>query len=185
MPELATTHVFEVDHATSQQWKRARAEQLPTRSKSLAFAVADFCEEDLGQALERAGFDSALRTAWVCEGVAAYLDAASIARLLQAVSALSAPGSRLAMSYVAPREKASRDVGTSKDGLAARLAARLGEPARGWLSAGDMKALLHDAGLALQEDITWKEWTQRLPRYRPTLTNLLKERLVVATKGGR
>lgn len=189
MPELAAVDVFEVDHAQSQQWKQQRAERLPKRSKSLSFAVADFCSDDLGAALTNAGFNPKRRTAWVCEGVAAYLDVGSIARLMQAVSHLSAPGSLLAMSYVAPSTQSdkskhpSRDVGTSQDGLAARLAAQLGEPARGWLTADGMKLLVQDAGLNLQEDITWQQWLERVPQYRPSGTNLLKERLVVAKKG--
>lgn len=186
MPELASVDVFEVDHATSQQWKQQRAARLTKRSKSLSFAVADFCHDGLGAALANAGFKPELPTAWVCEGVAAYLDVASIARLLQVVSHLSAPGSLLAMSYVAPSTKSNKssgELGTSKDGLAARLAAQLGEPARGWLDADGMQHLVQTAGLHAQEDITWQQWLDRVPQYRPSGTNLLKERLVVAKKG--
>lgn len=183
MPELARVDVFEVDHALSQQWKQERAQRLLRRSKSLSFAVADFCREDLKAALIHAGFEPELRTAWVCEGVAAYLDVASIGRLLKTVSHLSAPGSRLALSYVAPAAKTNRDAGTSKDGLAARLAAQLGEPARGWLDADGMNQLVQDAGLTLQEDIAWQQWVERVPQYRSVGANLLKERLVTATKG--
>lgn len=183
MPELAAVSVFEVDHAASQEWKRQRSERLSISCKSLSFVVADFCNEGLSDALTAAGFKPELPTAWVCEGVAAYLDVESISRLMQAVSRLSAPGSRLAMSYVAPSTKSTSDVGTSKKGLAARLVAQLGEPARGWIDAAGMKRLVQGAGLRVQEDITWQQWTQRLSQYRPSVTNLLKERLVVAGKG--
>lgn len=185
MPELAGAHVFEVDHAASQHGKRQRAEGLLIRSKRLSYVVADLCDAGLSDALTAAGFEPEVRTAWVCEGVAAYLDVESIGRLMQGVSRLSAPGSHLAMSYVAPSEASKPEVGTSKKGFAARLVARLGEPARGWIDAADMQRLVQSAGLRLQEDITWAEWTRRVPAYRPTGTNLLKERLVIASKGVR
>jgi len=199
MPELRNVAVFEVDHAQSQQWKRARARQLTPGCRSLSFVVADFCRDDasgvqtdtdsgeslpsLAAGLAQAGFDPTCRTAWVCEGVAAYLDVPSIGRLLEVVSCQSAPGSWFAMSYVAPKSR--RNAGTAKDGLAARLAARVGEPARGWIDVNGMRELVEAAGLNLREDIDWRTWTERVPQYGPALPNLLKERLVVATKGER
>lgn len=199
MPELRDVAVFEVDHAQSQQWKRERARTLTPSCRSLSFVVADFCRDDslnfqagadsgellpsLAAGLRSEGFDPTRRTAWICEGVAAYLDVASIGRLLAVVSRQSAPGSWFAMSYVAP--KSALDTGTSKDGLAARLAARVGEPARGWIDADGMRELVDAAGLGVHEDIDWRTWTERVPQYGPALPNLLKERLVVATKGER
>lgn len=51
--------------------------------------------------LRGAGFDATRPTAWVAEGILLYLSAQGEADLFTAVHKLSAPGSRLAMQYIA------------------------------------------------------------------------------------
>jgi methyltransferase (TIGR00027 family) len=83
-------------------------------------------------ALLAAGFDVGIATLWVPEGLLTYLSAADTTRLLETVTALSAPGSRLAVEHggsVLPRA-------AELPGLAryARLwRGGLGERTREWL----------------------------------------------------
>jgi methyltransferase (TIGR00027 family) len=64
---------------------------------------------DWPSALREAGFDPALGTAWLAEGLLMYLPAAAQDRLFENVTELSAPGSRIAVETVgraAPQRRA-------------------------------------------------------------------------------
>lgn len=176
MQELGNVDVFEVDHGMSQSFKRARVSGLQPLCKSLTFVEADFNVHILSERLKAAGFDATRSTAWVCEGVTAYLEGSAISRLLHEVSALSAKGSKLALSYIAPKQAKGQ-------ALAARLAAKLGEPALGQTSGAAMAEMVRTANLGVVEDISWTDWLQRVPSYRPGPPNLLKERMLIAEKG--
>src|SRR5262245_30616945 len=47
MPELADVAVFEVDHPSTQRYKRRRAAELPVRARSLTYVEVDFERDDL------------------------------------------------------------------------------------------------------------------------------------------
>lgn len=102
LAELAGAAVFEVDHPASQQDKRARVGDRPPRCGSLAYVPVDLARDDLAPALAAAGHRPEQPTTWVWEGVLAYLRPIDVATTAAAVGALSAPGSRLVVSYQTP-----------------------------------------------------------------------------------
>lgn len=65
-----------------------------------AFIAADLATTSLADALAGSGFDAALPTFWLVQGLTYYLPAPALGALLAAVRALSAPGSRLAFDYM-------------------------------------------------------------------------------------
>lgn len=92
----AGTVVYEVDQPEVIEFKtRVLAEQgaQPTADRR---TVAIDLRDDWPVALRAAGFDPALPTAWSAEGLLGYLPPDAQDRLLDTVTALSAPGSRIA-----------------------------------------------------------------------------------------
>ena len=92
----AGTVVYEVDQPEVIEFKtRVLAEQgaEPTADRR---TVSVDLRDDWPAALRAAGFDPALPTAWSAEGLLGYLPPDAQDRLLDTVTALSAPGSRIA-----------------------------------------------------------------------------------------
>lgn len=93
------TTVFELDQGPVLRYKEsvvARRDAVPTCRRVTVPA-------DLSAAwaapLEAAGFDACLPTMWVAEGLLMYLTSEECDRFLDAVGALSGPGSRFAAEY--------------------------------------------------------------------------------------
>lgn len=93
--------LFELDFPATQGRKSRRLEahraELP--STNLEQVPIDFEREGLAEALGRSGFRGGLRTFWVWEGVSMYLTRAAVKGTLDAIVALSGPGSSLAMDF--------------------------------------------------------------------------------------
>ena len=105
---LKDTVVFEVDFPASQAWKRDHAASIPYQAKDLRFVPIDFQRDQLAPLLREAGFDPTRRTFWLWEGVTMYLPPETVSANLGAFAALSAPGSRIAFSYLRRKEERPR-----------------------------------------------------------------------------
>lgn len=100
LPWPAGTVVYEIDQPKVLEYKAARlAEQgaLPSAGRQ---AVPVDLRFDWPQALRDAGFDADAPTAWLAEGLLMYLPADAQDRLFDQITALSAPGSRVAAETV-------------------------------------------------------------------------------------
>jgi methyltransferase (TIGR00027 family) len=179
MPVLAGAVVLEVDHPSSQARKRAGMGGRRPRARDVAFVPVDFERDSLADALERAGHRAGAPTLWIWEGVTPYLDLAAVRATLDAVAARSAPGSRLAVTYVTPR--GSR-LGGPFMGPARAAFAAMGEPLRALLSPGAMAAELARVGFSVAADTSPRQWAAAHGRGRRLL--LLDERLAVGISGG-
>jgi methyltransferase (TIGR00027 family) len=178
LASLERCTLFEVDHPATQALKQRHAASLEPTAKRVAFVPVDFERDDLGVALEAAGHDRRAATAWVCEGVVAYLAPRATAALLLQVGARSAPGSHLALSYVTPLRASGSAVSKA---LVSLLVRQLGERARGFLSTPAVHELIRAGGMTAVEDAGWPDWLRQVPEYSP-LPNLFKERLLIAAK---
>ena len=152
LPELADARVFEIDHPATQRHKRHVLERLDVASPS-TYVTWDFetqATDDLPAALADAGHDASAPSLTIWEGVTMYLTEPAIDATLRAITAWSAPGSRLAMTYFAK----SRLVEPSWTTRAiAAVVSRIGEPWRfGW-SPHELPAYLEARGLVLVDDI--------------------------------
>jgi len=180
LAELADVRLFELDRAPTQALKQARSAGLPKSCRDVRFVRADLELDPLAAPLLRAGFRTDEPAAWICEGVTPYLGVESIARLIAQLAELSAAGSRLAISYVAPGSSARE----GRPGIAQRLASRLGEPPRGLIAPAEMRRHAVSAGLSGVADLDWKQWVARVPGYRP-VRNVFKEHLLIAERAPR
>lgn len=96
----AGTTVFEIDQPAVIEFKTTTIAGLGAAPKADLRTVAVDLREDWPAALKAAGFDPNQPSAWIAEGLYGYLPPEAQDRLLDAVTALSAPGSRLGSEAV-------------------------------------------------------------------------------------
>jgi methyltransferase (TIGR00027 family) len=92
--------VFEIDQPEVIEFKATTLAGLGAEPKADLRTVAIDLRDDWPTALKAAGFDPAKPTAWIAEGLFGYLPPDAQDRLLDAVTGLSAPGSRLGTEAV-------------------------------------------------------------------------------------
>ena len=89
--------VYEIDQPEVIEFKRRTLAELGAEPAAGLRPVAVDLRHDWPAALTAAGFDPAAPTAWSAEGLFGYLPPEAQDRLLDTVTALSAPGSRVAV----------------------------------------------------------------------------------------
>jgi methyltransferase (TIGR00027 family) len=143
----ARTHVWELDQADVLAFKERILDARGAVPHCARRIVAVDLRVDWAHALEDAGFDPRIPTAWLVEGLLTYLNADEAARLLVTITARSAPGSRVAFELGAGVSDEllarARDLPTMarytsmfKDGL--------GADAGGWLAGHGWDVETHD-----------------------------------------
>ncbi len=142
--------VFEIDQPRVLSFKLAvLGAQGATPAARHRLVPVDL-RRDWAAPLRAAGHDPAQRTAWLAEGLLAYLDAAAEQRLLDTISTLSAPGSRVAVEDFGQVERLLSDEDLQ---------------VAGQLWGVDLRSLVHDepgrdAAAALRR-LGWDVRTQR------------------------
>ncbi len=96
LPWPAGTVVYEVDRPEVLEFKTRTLAGLGAEPTADRRPVAADLREDWPAALRAAGFDPARPTAWSAEGLLGYLPPEAQDRLLDTITELSAPGSRVA-----------------------------------------------------------------------------------------
>lgn len=91
----AGTVVYEIDQPEVIEFKTSTLTDLGAAPTTERRAVGIDLRDDWPAALRAAGFDPAAPTAWIAEGLFGYLPPEAQDRLLDQISELSAPGSRL------------------------------------------------------------------------------------------
>ena len=95
--------IFELDHPATQKIKRRRIEEnhLPL-SDHLIFIPCRFDTEDFASKLLTSGYDAALPTFFVWEGMTYYLTRRQVDRILSFIARRSPTGSELVFDYLPP-----------------------------------------------------------------------------------
>jgi methyltransferase (TIGR00027 family) len=157
--ELAGASVYEVDYPSTHRYKAERMARLSTpRDRHVVRVAIDFERDRLGDVLTGAGFDPKAPSFWIWEGVTVYLTPETIAATLRAVGELSAPGSRLAVTYTQPGARRGH---AWIETLAPMLGAAVSEPVRGMIETAALHALLDAAGFAPVSDENAADWAAR------------------------
>jgi methyltransferase (TIGR00027 family) len=99
LPWPAGTTVFEIDQPKVIEFKTATMTSIGATPAAGHRAVSVDLRDDWSSALRSNGFDETQPTAWSAEGLLAYLPPDAQDRLFDNITALSAPGSRLATEY--------------------------------------------------------------------------------------
>jgi methyltransferase (TIGR00027 family) len=130
--------VFEIDHPSTQEWKRARlAEQGIELPCSLTFVPVDFEKDSLADRLRCAGFmgNAPVFISWL--GVTMYLTQDAVMQTLRFVAESCARGSEIVFDFSLPDE-ALGEVERGARARRAELVARVGEP---WITHFDPASL--------------------------------------------
>lgn len=157
MDAMAKAVVFEIDHPATQAYKRERVSDLAPLAREARFVPVDFAIESIAGALPRVGHDPHRATVWIWEGVTMYLPPEAIAKTLREIRAMSAPGSRLLVSYVT-KEAIELPVVSHVVRVAFRV---FGEPLLGAMSESEAHALLGESGFTIVTDTTSNDWAAR------------------------
>lgn len=100
LPWPAGTTVYEVDQPEVIEFKTTTLAGLGAKPSATLRTVAIDLREDWPKALQDSGFDPTQPTAWSAEGLLIYLPPHAQDTLFDNITALSAPGSRLATEHV-------------------------------------------------------------------------------------
>jgi methyltransferase (TIGR00027 family) len=154
MPELTDVEVFEVDRPASQRDKRRRIADLEPLAKSVRFVPVDLARDRLDTALASAGHRPGEPTTWIWEGVVPYLRRAEVAATVEAISGLSAAGSRLIVNYQSPAlaAAAGRLAARGISALARQRSLWADEPRRSTWTPEAMSELLAGHGFGVDRD---------------------------------
>ncbi|MEU5420052.1 SAM-dependent methyltransferase [Streptomyces sp. NPDC001407] len=135
LPWPPGTHLFELDLPELLAFKEEVLSREGATASCRRTVLAADLREDWTPALRAAGFDPALPTAWLAEGLLPYLSAADNDLLADRIGRLSAAGSELALDHLDAETRRGSLAGTSDtlDGLGASWLSTLDDPA-GWLA---------------------------------------------------
>ena len=161
LEELRGAAVFEVDHPATQGRKRDVLARIGVHSPSRTITW-DFEERPMAElpgALAEAGHDATRPTLTLWEGVTMYLTEPAIESSMRAIAALSAPGSRLAMTYF-NRARISRPSLTTR--AIAALVARVGEPWRWGWDPAELPAWMAAHGFTVLRDVSLADAAREL-----------------------
>lgn len=180
MRELAGCHVVEVDLPETQAIKQRRLSSR-TPVTPVVFAAADLSRDTLVRALADTGHDLEQPTLWLWEAVAPYLPAAAVRETVEAVAALSTPGSHVVMTVARPELLGTGPVSRLLSPAARGLFAGIGEPLRSTHTDEDVTALLTGVGFVDVVCTGAAEWAHVAGRT-PLPDPFAAERLVTARR---
>jgi methyltransferase (TIGR00027 family) len=160
-PPADDLRIFEVDHPSTQVWKRERlAAAAIAVPATLRFVPIDFERETLADGLAAAGFDPAQQTFFTWLGVVPYLTEQAVFSTLGFIAGLPG-GAHVVFDYVNPTasivEPGHRG---AHEALAARVAA-LGETIQCHFDTQELRARLAALGFRDVEDLGPGQITQR------------------------
>jgi methyltransferase (TIGR00027 family) len=104
LPWPSGSVVYEVDQPKVIEFKNAAMSALSAEPATERRTVSIDLRDDWPAALRSSGFDDTKPTAWIAEGLLMYLPPDAQDRLFDNITALSAPGSRLATEYHPPSD---------------------------------------------------------------------------------
>ena len=157
---LRQVTLFEVDHPSTQAWKRERAGALCLpANEAHVFAPADFETEDLRVVLDRAGFDWSKPTLFSWLGVVMYLTRDAITATLRTLAG-AGPGSGLVLTYVTELEHMDED-SLALFKIVEALVSQMGEPFTEPFAPLELEALVTRCGHVVDEHPTAEDLEMR------------------------
>jgi methyltransferase (TIGR00027 family) len=137
--------VYEVDHPSTQEWKRARLRRAGiVVPESVRFTPVDFQNETFAEGLSRVGFRSDEPAFFSWLGVTMYLNRDTVHSTLRAIIKMC-PANGVVFDYSVPRASLSLLNKLVFDALSKRVAAA-GEPFIGFFDPAELAELLKQMG---------------------------------------
>jgi methyltransferase (TIGR00027 family) len=163
----------ELDHPATQHDKARRLHALREPGALPTLAPADFAHDDVDSVLEEAGHDATRTSLFVGEGLLAYLDEATIVRLLSTLGDRAHPGSRLALSLAT--HPAGLDSERVKEVANAQRRTGVSEPWLTILPAAEHLALITRAGWRVERTLDQAELETDAPAGRSLLVAAVRD----------
>jgi len=169
MAELEGVKVYEVDHPSTQRDKRERLSKTNVAGfADITFVPVDFEKDNLDVSLVNAGFSRSEPSFWIWEGVTVYLTREAMTSTLGAMAQLSAPGSRVALTYARPPSQGS-DLSHPVLYRMARflvvtgsiVLGKMGESVQGFTDSTAMAEMAQAAGFVVCSDENVEDWAKR------------------------
>jgi len=157
MPDGGRVQFFEIDHPNTSVTKKARVlRSLGTLPEHVRYVPVDFQRESLRKALGESGFEPAVRSLFLWEGVSNYLTEEAVRATVLLISTL-APGTQLIFTYV--DEAVIRNPSASIGGREVqRTFAKLQEPWTFGIRPDHAAVFFNECGLCLDSDLSAKEY---------------------------
>lgn len=172
--------VFEVDHPSTQAYKRKRAQKLSPTAREVRYAACDFETVSLEQALSSVSFDATRPSVWIWEGVTLYLHREAVLSTLDTIARVSAPESVLITSYATPK---LASMGPTIGRIGTGLLSVISEPLLCTFEPDAIARALSERGFVVETDRLPMEVGARLGTARFTHALLVPdERIVVAKR---
>ncbi|WP_321470494.1 class I SAM-dependent methyltransferase [uncultured Paludibaculum sp.] len=152
--------VFEVDHPSTQHWKRALLEEAHVApADGVQFVSVDFERQTLPEQLRDAGFDSGQPAFCACLGVVPYLTEDAFTAAMEFVASLP-DQSGIVFDYAVARQSLNLLERLALDALSKRVAAA-GEPFRLFFEPESLARRLRLLGFTRIEDLGRDELNSR------------------------
>ncbi|MGO9558750.1 MAG: class I SAM-dependent methyltransferase [Acidimicrobiales bacterium] len=166
---MSRLRVFEVDHPTTQEAKRAVVERAGIAVGNVCYVAVDFERDDLAGRLEKAGFDRRQPTVFVWEGVTQYLTREAVDSTLEIIRRLVGDCGSLIVTYVDSRALADPSPFPEARRWV-RAVSRVGEPWIFGLRPEEAPRFFAEHGYVLQSDQSTldasRKWlSDRSPRH--------------------
>ena len=138
--------VFEVDHPSTQAWKRERLQAANiTTPENLAFVSFDFENQTLAQALKVGGVRSDYATFFTWLGVQMYLTPEAVTSTLGVLGKFP-KGSEIVMDFISPSYVLAGGVADDSVAQLSKVVSEMGEPLKSEYYEEDLEALLNTSG---------------------------------------
>ena len=138
--------IFEVDHPSTQIWKRERLKEtnidVPDNVKFVAF---DFENQTLAEALKLGGVSSDKVTFFTWLGVHMYLSDAAVKSTLGVMGAYP-KGSEMVMDFISPSYELDGDVSEESVADLQKVVTKMGEPVLSRYYENELEDILNAAG---------------------------------------
>jgi methyltransferase (TIGR00027 family) len=148
IPGIEVTQYYELDLPEPQRYKQRRLEKyFGAVPGHVTFIPIDFDRQDIAGEMAGAGFRQGIRSFFIWEGVTQYITASAVDATL-AVVRRSAPGSRIAFTYI----HAGIIDGSSRSEMDQRIMARVARRGMPWVFGLDPEKIgdwLEDRGFRL------------------------------------
>ena len=140
--------VFEVDHPSTQMWKR---EQLVAANiqapENLRFVSFDFENQTLAEALKAGGIDSDVPTFFTWLGVQMYLTDEAVKATLGVMGAFPA-GSEMVMDFISPSYVQTGSLVENSVAYLQDVVSKMGEPIKSQYYEADLEEILKTSGFS-------------------------------------
>jgi methyltransferase (TIGR00027 family) len=152
--------VYEVDHPSTQEWKRARLSAAGIAVPgTVTFTPVDFEHQSLAERLAASGFHPERRAFFIWLGVVPYLTEDTALATLGYIASC-AGGAQVVFDYANPPQSLPDAARAAHDKLAARVAS-IGERLQTYWETGPLHARLRELGYRQIEDLSPVEIASR------------------------